>query len=398
MDLITAKEALTTILNSSETFGTEEIDFLNSDGRVLKENILADRDFPPFDKVSMDGIAISFEAFSSGQREFKIEGIQAAGSPQLTLQNKENCIEAMTGAMLPKNANVVIQYELLNIENGIAKVTIEAVKDFQNIHKKGLDRQKGDILIKKNTLISSAEISILATVGKSTVKVTKQPKVIIVSTGNELVEVSETPAEHQIRRSNVYALVSMLKNLNIKADTAHILDDKDSLTTKINTLLNDYDVLLFSGGVSKGKFDFIPEVLDNLGVEKLFHKVKQRPGKPFWFGKKQHKTVFAFPGNPVATFVGCLKYFYPWYYKCVGLNFENAKTAILTEDFMFKPSLTYFLQVKLQQEEGKLYATPVSGKGSGDLANLVDADAFLEFPDDRSDFIKGEVFPIINFR
>ena len=398
MNLTTVQKALEIILNNSEDFGIEKVDFINTVGRVLKEDIVADRDFPPFNRVSMDGIAFSSEAFNKGQRAFKIEGIQAAGSPQLTLQNTSNCIEAMTGAMLPHNADVVIQYELLEIENGIAKVNLDTVKSFQNIHKKGLDRKKNDVLIPKNTLISAAEIGVFATVGKSKVKVAKQPKVIIVSTGNELVEVSETPAEHQIRRSNVYTLVSLLENIKIKADIAHILDDKKTLETKIASFLNEYDVLLFSGAVSKGKFDFIPEVLNNLGVEKLFHRVKQKPGKPFWFGKKANKTVFAFPGNPVSTFVSCLKYFYPWFYKSVGLNYKNNQEAILTDDFSFKSELTYFLQVKLHQENGKLFATPIVGKGSGDLANLVDADAFLELPDDKTNFTKGEIFPVITYR
>lgn len=398
MNLITGNKALEIVLNNAENYGIEEVDFLNSSGRILKENIFADRDFPPFDRVSMDGIAISSEAFNNGQRAFKIEGIQAAGSEQLTLQNANNCMEAMTGAVLPKNADAVIQYELLTIENGIAKVNLEAVKSFQNIHLKGTDKKQGDLLIKENTFISPAEIGVFATVGKSTVKVAKQPKVIIVSTGNELVEVGETPAEHQIRRSNVFTLVSLLEKLKIKADTAHILDDKEILKTKIKVYLNDNDVLIFSGAVSKGKFDFIPEVLNELGVKKLFHQVKQRPGKPFWYGKKGEKTVFAFPGNPVATFVNCLKYFYPWYYKSAGLNFENKHQAILSEDFYFKPELTYFLQVKLNQFEGKLMATPIAGKGSGDLANLADADAFLELPDNRSNFTKGEVFPVIIYR
>jgi molybdopterin molybdotransferase len=398
MDLINVKEALEIVLKNSENFGIEEVDFLKSSNRVLKESVFADRDFPPFDRVSMDGIAISSDAFNNGQRTFKIEGIQAAGSPQLTIQNMSNCMEAMTGAVLPKNTDAVIQYELLTIENGIATVHLEAVKSFQNIHLKGTDKKQGDLLIKENTLISPAEIGIFATVGKTKVKVVKQPKVMVVSTGNELVEVGEIPADHQIRRSNVFTLVSLLEKLQIKAETLHILDDKQVLLTKIETLLENYDVLIFSGAVSKGKFDFIPEVLDELGVKKLFHEVKQRPGKPFWFGKKNNKVIFAFPGNPVSTFVNCVKYFYPWHYKSVGLNFENKHQAILSEDFYFKPELTYFLQVKLNQVEGKLWATPISGKGSGDLANLAEADAFLELPDNRSNFTKGEVFPVIIYR
>jgi len=238
MDLIKVKEALGIVANNAQNFGIEEVDFLNTSGRVLKENIFADRDFPPFDRVSMDGIAISSEAFNSGQRMFKIEGIQAAGSPQLSLKNQENCLEAMTGATLPKNTDVVIQYELLTIENGIAKVNSEAVKSFQNIHLRGTDKKEGDLLVKENTLISPAEIGVFATVGKSVVKVAKQPKVIIVSTGNELVEVGEIPADHQIRRSNVFTMVSLLEKLHIKADTLHILDDKQVFNPEIPTLFN----------------------------------------------------------------------------------------------------------------------------------------------------------------
>ena len=297
--------------------------FANSLGRVLKENIYADRDFPPFNRVSMDGIAISHRVFEEGQRVYKVEGIQAAGSEQMTLSNTQNCIEVMTGAVLPENANVVIPYEQTVIENGIAKVSITEVSHFKNIHKKGKDKMQGDLIISKNTLISSAEIGILATVGKSTVKVAKNPKVMIVSTGDELVEVNQTPKDFQIRRSNVHTLVSLLKRKGIESKTTHITDNKEILKQKIKGFLEDYDVLLFSGAVSKGKFDFIPEILEELGVEKLFHKVAQRPGKPFWFGRKEKKTVFAFPGNPISTFVSCLKYFIPWFQKSIGLNYTN---------------------------------------------------------------------------
>lgn len=398
MNLTSVKKALKIILENTEEFGVENIDFKLSLGRILKEDIIADRDFPPFNRVSMDGIAINFNSFQKGQTSFKIEGIQAAGDPQKKLNSANNCLEAMTGAVLPENTDTVIQYELLNIKEGIAKLQTDEILAFKNVHKKGLDRKKGDLIINKNTKISAAEIGILATVGKHKIKVAKLPKVIIVSTGNELVAVNEKPKDFQIRRSNVFTLVAHLKRLGIDADLAHIEDDKNKLLEKIKSFLIDYDVILFSGAVSKGKLDYIPQVLDELGVKKLFHRVKQRPGKPFWFGKKENKTVFAFPGNPVSTYVSCLKYFYPWYYKSVGINYINQNFAILAEDFIFKPQLTYFLQVSLINVNGKLMATPIKGKGSGDLANLVDADAFLELPHDRLQFNKGEVFPIISYR
>lgn len=395
--MISVEEAKHIILNSTQDFGIEEIPFIKSVGRILKETIVADRDFPPFNRVSMDGIAIDFNAFQKGQRAFKVEGIQPAGSPQISLQNSENCIEVMTGAVLPKNTNAVIRYEDVEIKNGVARIIINEVFDFQNIHEKGKDRKVGETLIEKNTIISAAEIGVFATVGKSTIKVAKQPKIMILSTGDELVAVNDKPEEHQIRRSNVFTLVAALEHLKIESETSHITDDKPILRQKIAQFLKDYDVLLCSGAVSKGKFDFLPEVFDELGVEKRFHRVAQRPGKPFWMGETNACKVFAFPGNPISTFVNCLAYFYSWYYKSVGVKTKE-ETAILTEDITFKPNLTYFLQVKLSDKFGHILATPIKGNGSGDLASLVNADAFIQLPNDKTEFKTGENYSIIRYR
>lgn len=399
--MISVEKALQIILNSTQDFGTEisveEIPFLKSSGRILKESIFADRDFPPFNRVTMDGIAIDYTSFQNGQRSFFIEGIQPAGSEQITLKNPENCIEVMTGAVLPKNTSVVVRYEDLEINNGIATILIDEIKDLQNIHQQGKDEQKGAILISKDTPISPAEIGVFATVGKSFVKVAKQPKVMIISTGDELVAVDEIPLAHQIRRSNVFTLVSLLENLRIPSKTNHISDDREVLKNTIKEYLEMYDVLLFSGAVSKGKFDFLPEVLEELGVQKLFHQVAQRPGKPFWFGQTTTCKVFAFPGNPVSTFVNCLVYFYPWFYKSMGIKIEE-KTAILAEDIYFKPELTYFLQVKINYRFGHLIATPINSNGSGDLSSLIKADGFIQLPNNKTEFKNGESYPIITYK
>ena len=396
--LISVKDALDIVLGETREFGVEEIDFKQSLGRILKEEIKADREMPPFDRVSMDGIALKSSVFKSGKRHFKIENIQAAGKEQLTLAHDENCLEAMTGAMLPLGTDAVVPYEQLSIEKGIAHVEIEEINYFQNIHKQGLDRKKGDLLIAKNTKISSAEIGVLATVGKAVVKVAVLPKVAIISTGDELVDVDQIPAPFQIRKSNVHTLDSLLKRFKLDADLYHISDDKEQLRKEISSLLKAYDVLMFSGAVSKGKFDYLPQILDELGVQKLFHKVRQRPGKPFWFGKKDKTTIFAYPGNPVSTFVSCLKYFVPWLAQSLETNFEHQSFAILAKDFLFKPELTYFLQVKIVNKEGKLMAFPDAGNGSGDLANLSKNDGFLELPSGRTEFKRGEVFPFIQYR
>ncbi|MFY0629098.1 MAG: molybdopterin molybdotransferase MoeA [Flavobacteriaceae bacterium] len=420
--MISVQEALQTILNNTQDFGVEEVSFLESVGRTLKEDIVADRDFPPFNRVSMDGIAINHHIFEKGIREFTVEGVQAAGAAQKIMNVNSNCMEVMTGAVLPENTDTVIRYEDVVIENGIATIQVDVLKHRQNVHAKGKDRNEGDLLIEKNSVITAAEIGVIATVGKATVKVAKTPKVMIVSTGDELVEVNETPLAHQIRRSNVFTLVSLLEKLNVKAETAHITDDKSILKQKIASYLQDYDVLLFSGAVSKGKFDFLPEVLDELGVEKQFHRVAQRPGKPFWFGiadalsmsgrdgepsenvrlslsksNQNDKVVFAFPGNPISTYVNCLAYFYPWFAKSTGFELKQ-ETVILGEDVVFKPNLTYFLQVRIEIKYGHLVAFPIKGNGSGDLASLVQADGFIELPKEQTDYKEGETFSFIRYR
>ena len=395
--MISVQEALQITLENTKDFGVEEVPFLESVGRVLKEDIVADRDFPPFNRVAMDGIAINHRFFEHGVRDFKIEGIQPAGSPQETLGNAAHCYEVMTGAILPENTDTVIRYEDLEIDTLMATVKLDALEKGKNVHIKGRDRKEGEVLIPENTVITAAEIGVIATVGKSMVKVVKTPKVMIVSTGDELVEVNESPQAHQIRRSNSFTLVSLLKRFKIEADTAHIVDDKKQLKEKITNYLNEYDALVFSGAVSKGKFDFLPEVLDELGVEKLFHRVAQRPGKPFWYGRIAEKSVFAFPGNPISTYVNCLVYFYPWFAKSAGFELKE-EMVILGEEVTFKPSLTYFLQVKIEIKYGHLIAFPVKGNGSGDLVSLVLADGFIQLPGERSEFKKGETYPLLRYR
>lgn len=376
---------------------TEKVLLDDATGRVLKQQVSADRDFPPFDRVMMDGIAIQFARWELGQRSFKVEGLCAAGAPKGSLQTSDACLEVMTGAVLPENTDTVVKYEEVTLKDGFAIIDDKAVlKIRQHVHARGTDRKENEVLIEPGRKITGAEVAILATVGYSAVEVTKQPKIAVLATGDELVEVTEAPLPHQIRKSNVHALVAALKEASFPAETFHFKDSKDELRVGLKKILGGYDVLILSGGVSKGKLDFVPEILTELGVEKQFHFVKQRPGKPFWFGRYKkgegHGVVFALPGNPVSTFVGLHRYVIPFLNRSTGME-APAVFAKLAADYTFTPNLTYFLQVTLSYNmNGELLAMPVPGRGSGDLANLLDADAFLELPDDRSDFKAGEVF------
>jgi molybdopterin molybdotransferase len=407
--MITVEQAEEIIFNNNLNLPTVGVPLSQATGRILRENLAADRDFPPFDRVTMDGIAIRFEDFKKDIRRFEIKGIQAAGMP-LSVSNQQlttgSCFEVMTGAIMPENYDTVIRYEDIKIDNGYAELLIENIDFQQNIHFKGRDRKAGDILLEAGRYITAAEIATSATAGKSVLQVAKLPKIAIISTGDELVDIQGMPLPHQIRRSNVYAIASVLESgYKIKGKIYHFNDDKKLIFNGLKNILNTFDIVILSGAVSEGKYDFVPMALDELGVEKLFHKVSQRPGKPFWFGVKsrnpkskiRNTVVFAFPGNPVSTFLCAYRYLVPFLNKSFGIQ-TPVQYAVLSEDFYFKPNLTYFLQVKITNDNGVLVAKPMEGGGSGDLANLNETDGFLELPMDKTEFKRGEVYRLILYR
>ncbi len=393
--MITVKEARQLISTTTRDFGIESIDLMDAVGRVLRESLVADRDFPPYDRVTMDGIAIRFEDFEKGNRRFKIAGVGAAGQPQVSLTDSDTCFEIMTGAILPSGSDTIIRYEDVAVENGFATILVDKIRAGQNVHQQGSDRPQGSELLQPGYRLNAAAIGIATTIGKTKIKVSKLPKAIIISTGDELVEIDSQPLPHQIRKSNVFQLSTGLKHFGIEAELRHLNDNLEEITNILKTILIEYDLVFLSGGVSKGKFDFLPKAMDQLGVERLFHKIKQRPGKPFWFGQyKDGATVFAFPGNPVSSFMCSQIYGMTWVQKCMGLALPLQKYAALTAPIYFKPDLTYFAQVYISTDHsGQLLATPIEGNGSGDLANLVSANAFLEVPRGRDIFEAGTVLP-----
>jgi molybdopterin molybdotransferase len=347
----------------------------------------------------MDGIAIHCDSFKNGLRTFKIKATQSAGENPIEINDHDECIEIMTGAALPSTTDTVVPYEEIEIKNGNATIKTETVTIDQNIHPKGKDKRQHEILVEANQFITPTIISIAATVGKSILQVKKNPSVIIISTGDELADITETPASFQLRRSNNYTLHAVLKQYSLVAEMLHLPDEQNIIENELKRCIDKNDIIILSGGVSMGKFDYVPPALEKLKVKKLFHKVQQRPGKPFWFGMHERGTlVFAFPGNPVSTFMCFHRYFMPWLKKSWGVQ-SNIPNAILSEDFIFKPALQYFLQVKLSvNEKGELTGIPVEGNGSGDFINLLQTDAFMELPLERTDFKKGEVFPIWVFK
>ena len=403
LTMITTEQATRIVLNHTLSLPTESAPLTEVLGRVLQEPIVADRDFPPFSRITMDGIAYRYDALPP-DRTLPVAGVQRAGEPQQTLNNANHCLEVMTGSILPQGADTVVRYEdvVFTEAAGQRVATLQVVpsKAGHNVHAQGLDQRQGDVLVEKGTTLTASEIAVAASVGQAQLTVSQLPSIGILSTGDELVDVDTIPEIYQIRKSNTFALHAALLNLGISATRYHLPDTEAETQEGIALALEQHDVLILSGGVSKGKHDYVPEALAAAGVEKLFHRVQQRPGKPFWFGRHATgKVVFALPGNPVSTFMCFYRYVRPWLVKSTGAYQPPALKAVLSEDVAFAPDLTYFLNVRVDtSEDGQLIATPQAGHGSGDFTNLTRCHGFLELPADRSQFNPGEVFPLHLFR
>lgn len=392
--MISVPEALATVLLQRQEYGSETLALSQAGNRVLAQEVRADRDFPAYHRVTMDGIAIRRSIFLEGRRHFRIAGVQAAGQPPMLLSDPDSCLEVMTGAVLPPGSDAVVPYEDCDEGDGGFTVRAESLEEFQNIHRQGTDAAESELLLRPGTRIRASDAAILATVGAANVAVRRLPRVLICSSGDELVEVDAPVTPHQIRQSNRSMLQAALRLEGIEAGAIHLRDDIEVMKAQLGAVLPHYDVLLMSGAVSRGKFDFLPRVLTELGFNTQFHRVAQKPGKPFLFGSfSSGPIVFGFPGNPVSTLVCYNVYFLPWLHASLGLE-DRVLEATLTEDIRFRAPLDYHLLVKLRIEKGRFLAEPAPGANSGDLISLVHADAFLTLPAGQESFKEGSTWPM----
>lgn len=364
-------------------------------GAVLRENIYAERDQPPFDRVAMDGIAIDSEAAGSGQRTFRIQGTVAAGDAPLALGACGHCIEVMTGAVLPPGCDCVVPIEDLAVEAGDATLAAGArVGPWQNVHRRGSDTRQGALLLAAGQTLHAPEIAIAASAGMARIRVSSQPMLAVISTGNELVEPGEPVLAHQVRRSNAYGIVSALREHGFQrvADD-HLRDDPDELRARLRFHLETHDVVVLSGGVSAGRYDLVPQVLNDLGVQQIFHKVAQRPGKPLWYGvAPSGAAVFGLPGNPVSTLICLVRYVLPALRGSLGARPRPARRLALGAPFTVRAPLTHFVPVRLEQDDwGRDWALPAPTNGSGDFSSLAGTDGFVELPPGPNTYAKGFV-------
>ncbi len=332
----------------------ESLPLVQCAGGVLRENIYAERDQPPFDRVAMDGIALDSRAVAAGCRSFRVQATQAAGDPPLTLAAPGACIEVMTGAVLPLGCDSVVPVEEITSSDGEAALTAALrVEPWHNVHRRGSDTRQGALLVSTGTRLHAPEVAIAAAAGMARIRISSQPMLVVISTGNELIEPGEPVLAHQVRRSNAYAIVSALREHGFQrvADD-HVQDDAEELRERLRFHLETHDVLVLSGGVSMGRFDLVPQVLEELGVRTIFHKVAQRPGKPLWFGMAPTgAAVFGLPGNPVSTLVCLARYVLPALLASLGQSPPAPERLALGAPVTVNPPLTYFLPVRIEQDD-----------------------------------------------
>ncbi len=396
--MLSTLEASKAIAKSMTDFEAEGVALADASGRILRQSVVAERDQPPFDRVTMDGIAVDYATLAEGKRRFTIQGTQQAGDPAQTLEDNGNCIEIMTGAVMSIDADCIIPVERIDVDDGTAEVEADyQAKQNQFVHPQGSDHGKGTEVLQAGCVISPMDIAIIASCGLKTVNVSKQPVISIISTGNELVAPGGPIEDHQVRLSNGPALVAMLQNQGFGlCEHEHLTDEPELLEKKLAAHLGRSNVLILSGGVSMGKADYVPRVLATLGVRLIFHKISQRPGLPMWFGiGPENQAVFALPGNPVSTLVCCRQYVLPALLLASGRDPRVAEIAVLAEDVTFKPDLTCFLPVRLLADAGgKLMAQPVPTNTSGDFASLSGTDGYVELDKETNAFPKGAPVPL----
>jgi molybdopterin molybdotransferase len=384
--LHTVKEALELIIKEANNFSFEEINLEDAYGRVLYENIYADRNYPPFNRAAVDGFAIRSEDLLNHKEFTIIEEVYAGSLASKTVIEK-TAIKIMTGAPVPTGADAVIKVEDSEIKNNTVSFLVKEIKS-RNVAPEGEDTKKGETVIHKSQVCTPLVLGTLAALGKAKVKVYKLPVIAIISTGDEIKSVGEEILPYQIRDSNAYSLLGFFQHYNIIPQYRKIVaDDKNILKEEIEKVLHA-DILILSGGVSMGDADFVPEVLTELGIKKIFHKIAVKPGKPLWFGTKEQCAVFALPGNPFSVQVAFKIFIEPYLRKCFGAGSLKSIELPLQTNKKKKTNFDeYFPCQFLNNPAASLDIT--SFHGSGDVCSIVNSDGIALHPAEEGDLSEG---------
>lgn len=387
--MIEQEEAFKIIEHSGFELGTEWIPLQNCLGRVLAENVFSDMDMPPFNKSAVDGFAC--RKMDLGNWMELLEVIPAGVAP-LKKIGRDQCSQIMTGAAVPEGADIVIMVEHTVNENG--KIRFIKEKSSGNICFLGEDLKANDLVLEKGTLIKAPQIPVLASVGKTFVKVFLQPVVAIISTGDELVEPHNIPQISQIRNSNASQLIAQIKQLGIDARYVGIAKDSPESTRQtLENALDGSDMVILSGGVSMGDFDFVPQILEEKGIKILFDSLAVQPGRPTVFGKKENQLFFGLPGNPVSSFVQFELLVKPLLYALMGHKFRPLPLKMpLGKDYERRNTKRKSYIPVYFSENGEVI--PVEYHGSAHIHSYVKADGMIYINIGETSLKKGQIIDV----
>jgi len=393
--MITVEEALDKVLSHIQPLGSERVSILDALGRVCAEDILANRDIPSFNNAGMDGYAVRSEDIQDASAEHPvqlkvIEDLPAGFIPRNRVE-RGNGIRIMTGALIPEGADAVVPVEGSKKEGNFVSIFMSGLPG-EYIRKAGEDVKRGECVISAGDLINPAEIGMLASLGRSFVAVYQRATVAVLCTGEELVDVDGDLDGTKIVSSNSYSLAAQVKDCGaIPIQLGIARDRKEEIQKKLLQGIRA-DVLVSSAGVSVGDYDFVKDVLNDMGVEIVFWKVAMKPGMPVVFGTVQGKPVFGLPGNPVSSMVSFEQFVRPSLLKMMGHRrlFRPVIDAILKEGIQKRPGRRHFMRAFVSLEKGQYFVTATGAQGSGILKSMVKANGLMVIPEDREIVKAGE--------
>ena len=392
MENLKASEAQRVIVESTAILGVESAKLELSLGRVLAEDISANRDLPPYDVSAMDGFAVRREDIASLPAILEIiEDIKAGDMPTRAVKAGQ-CARIMTGAPVPQGTDVVIRVEDTKEISANSVQIVAVVKPGNNVRLRGENMRTGDVVLKAGTEITPGVIGVLATVKSAQFAVYRRPRVAILSTGNELEGMTEPINPNKIPDSNTYALMAQVQALGIEPALLGIArDDPVELEHYLRQGL-EYDVLLVSGGTSVGVHDYVRPTIEKLGVLMKFWRVAIRPGHPLAFGSTGKTAVFGLPGNPVSSMVCFEEFVIPALRRMMGNQrlYRRTVTARLAHSVIFQPGRTEFIRVLLTHTDAGYAANATGTQSSGVLLSMAKADGLMVVPADCTGLEEGE--------
>ncbi len=375
---------------------TEQIDLVGSVNRVLAEDVYSDINLPPFDNSAMDGFAVKFK---SDIKKWKIIGEIPAGNFAPLVVDHGEAVSIMTGSKLPDDCDTVIPIEDTDVKDDF--VTLKEGARFSkriNTRKQGEDLLKDKIALQKFTLLKPHHIAVAASCGRSTLKIFKRLRIGVLATGDELVDIHETPAEDKIRCSNLYSMISAIRNINMHSVNFGIAKDNHQLIfDRLKWALDsELDMIITTGGVSFGKFDYVKSVFEELGVESKFWRVNIKPGKPVFFGtyvNKDVKTlVFGLPGNPVSSLVNFILFVQQNILQTFNIPSSQKFIAVLEDDLKKEDAKRHFMRgVYRYGDDGKFYVKKIGSQASGNLAEMGKSNCLIIVEEERKNPLKGEI-------